>query len=129
MLFSLDPKSPKSIYRQIVDRVKSDVARGALDAGDQLPTIREAAAQLRVNRNTVARAYRELEQQGIIYTRPGGGSFVADAVSDLQKRERVRILEEMAAEMVVQAFHFQIAPDELIEIITKQIETMERSRK
>lgn len=129
MLFSLDTKSPKSIYRQMVDRVKSDVARGALDAGDQLPTIRDAAAQLRVNRNTVARAYRELEQQGIIYTRPGGGSFIADTMSDLQKRERVRILEEMAAEMVVQAFHFQIAPDELIEIIRKQIETMERSRK
>jgi len=129
MFFSVDPKSSKSVYQQIVDRVKTDVARGALDENDQLPTIRELAAQLRVNRNTVAKAYRELEQQGVIYTRPGGGSFIQGGASDLQKRERVRILEEMAKDMAVQAFHFQIPPEDLIEIVRRQTETRHRSRK
>ena len=129
MIFSIDPKSSKTVYQQIINRVKNDVARGALAPGDKLPTIRELAATLRVNRNTVAKAYQELERENIIFTRPGGGSFIADSTSDLQMKERTRILEEMAKDLVVQAFHFQIDNDKLFKIISKQIELIERGNK
>jgi len=128
VLFSIDIKSSKTVYQQIVDSVKRDVARGALAAGDRLPTIRELAAQLRVSRNTAARAYRELEQEGIIYTRSGGGSYIADTSSDLQHREKVKILEEMAQDLVVQAFHLDIDVEKVKGILDKQIKTIQGSK-
>ena len=129
MLFEIEPHSPKSIYRQICDRVKLDIARGALRPGDRLPPIRDAAAALRVNRNTVARAYQELEREGIISSRAGTGSFVADSQSDLQMRERLRLLEQRITELLVEAFHFQIAPDRVLEMVRKRIEQFQKGEK
>lgn len=126
MLFEIEPRSPKSIYRQICDRVKRDIARGALRAGDRLPAIREVAAMLRVNRNTVARAYRELEREGIIVSRAGGGSSVAaDAGSELQMRERRRVLAEKIIDLLVEAFHCQIDPETVLEMVREQIDRLE----
>ena len=64
MLFHLDPASTTSVYRQLCDQVKRSVAAGSLAPGDRLPTIREVAVRTRVNRNTVAKAYAELERDG-----------------------------------------------------------------
>lgn len=128
MLFALDTKSPKTVYQQIVDRVKGDIARGALIPGDRLPTIRELAARLRVNRNTVGRSYRELEQEGVIYTKPGGGSFVNEMSSDIQMKERIRILEDMARDLVIQAYHFQINNRGLIDILKREIDRIQRGQ-
>ena len=126
MLFEIEPRSPKSIYQQIRDRVKRDIAAGILRSGDRLPPIRDVAADLRVNRNTVARAYQELERDGIIITRAGSGSFVADSQSDLQLRERLRVLDEKITDLLVEAFHFQIDPERVVEMVKKRIEQLRK---
>jgi len=129
MLFEIEPRSPKTIYRQICDRVKRDVAAGVLRPGDRLPPIRDVAAGLRVNRNTVARAYQELEREGVIVSRAGSGSFVADSQSDLRLRERVRMLDERITDLLVEAFHFQVEPDRILDMVRKRIEQFQRGDK
>ena len=76
-IFTVDPRSGVPIYLQIVEQVKRSVALGVLAPGEQLPTVKQLAADLIVNANTIARAYRELERDRVIETMPGRGSFVA----------------------------------------------------
>ena len=119
MIFSINLHSNVSVYRQVCDQLKYAVATGALASGDRLPPIREVAEQTRVNRNTIAKAYSELEREGVIVSRPGQGSFVSDGTSAIQKQQRVRILENRIGELFVQAYHFQVPPDELHSIIER----------
>ena len=79
MFTDLDFRSHIPIYVQLVDRVKQLIATGALQPGDQLPTVRQLAAELRVNFNTVARAYRLLDEAGVISTQQGRGTYVLEA--------------------------------------------------
>lgn len=119
MIFRIDLGSSHPVYRQMCDQVKHAVATGTLAPGDSLPTIREVAAAARVNRNTVARAYMELEREGVITARPGQGSFIADGASSIQKRERVRILEDMVRKLLVEAYHLRISPEEVRSIFDR----------
>ncbi len=73
---SVDPRSGVPIYLQLIEQVKRSVALGVLAAGEQLPTVKHLALELTINPNTVARAYRDLEREGVIETAPGRGSFV-----------------------------------------------------
>jgi GntR family transcriptional regulator len=75
-VLTVDPRSGVPIYLQIIEQVKRSVALGVLQAGEQLPTVKQLAIDLTVNPNTVARAYRELEREDVIETSPGRGSFV-----------------------------------------------------
>ena len=118
-MWKIDLASSTSVYRQICDQVKYAVATGALAPGDRLPTIRQVAADTRVNRNTVARSYAELEREGVIVSRTGQGSFIADTPTALQKRQRLKILEEMIKKFLVEAYHFQIPLDELRKLYDK----------
>jgi GntR family transcriptional regulator len=79
MFADLDFRSHIPIYVQLVERVKQLIATGALQPGDQLPTVRQLAAELRVNFNTVARAYRLLDESGVISTQQGRGTYVLEA--------------------------------------------------
>jgi GntR family transcriptional regulator len=88
-LFTVDPRSGVPIYLQIIEQVKRAVAMGALDPGEQLPTVKALALALTVNPNTVARAYRDLERDGVIETSPGRGSFVPAAGASAAVREAV----------------------------------------
>jgi DNA-binding transcriptional regulator YhcF (GntR family) len=75
--FHLDPRSGVATYRQIVQQVKEAIRLGTIAVGDQLPTVREVVADLAINPNTVAKAYRELEREGLVVARQGRGTFVA----------------------------------------------------
>ena len=79
MIFQIDFKSGKPVYLQLVDHIRYAAASGALRPGEPLPSIRPLAEELRVNRNTIAKAYAELESQGLIETLPGKGCFVSDS--------------------------------------------------
>jgi GntR family transcriptional regulator len=81
MLFHLSPSSGVPIYLQLMEQVKHAVETGALRAGDQLPTIRKLAEDLVMNPNTVVRAYRELQHEGIIELRHGSGAYISEAVA------------------------------------------------
>ena len=82
----LDYRDAKPIYIQIIENVRTQIAAGVLQSGDKLPSVRELAAQMSINPNTIQRAYREMEQMGMIQTLPGKGCFVcAAAAPDWQK--------------------------------------------
>lgn len=117
MFIKLDPSAPKPTYLQIVEEVRRAIATGALRPGDQLPTIREVAVQARVNRNTVSRAYLELEHQGLVRARQGSGSFVTDGGTNLARRERLRQLKRMADELALEAFHYRIPVEDVVEML------------
>jgi GntR family transcriptional regulator len=85
-VLTVDPRSGVPIYLQIIEQIKRSIALGVLQAGEQLPTVKQLAIDLTINPNTVARSYRELEREQVIETAPGRGSFVrADGVSDSPK--------------------------------------------
>ncbi len=88
MIFQIDFKSGKPVYLQLVDQIRYAAASGALRPGDPLPSIRPLAEELRVNRNTIAKAYAELESQGVIETIPGKGCFLKENNSPFTKQVR-----------------------------------------
>jgi GntR family transcriptional regulator len=84
--FYLDPRSGVATYLQIVQQVKEALRLGTIDVGDQLPTVREVVADLAVNPNTVAKAYRDLEREGLVVARQGRGTFVASTLAPASLR-------------------------------------------
>ena len=108
MQFRIDNASDRAVYLQIIDQVKRDVAMGRLAKEERLPTVRQLAQQLAINPNTIAKAYRQLEQEGIIVTRSGAGAFVANLDSLLSKAVRRRLICDELERIVVLAFHMQI---------------------
>ena len=106
----------------MVDQVKAAVASGGLRAGDSLPGIRPLAEDLRLNRNTVAKAYAELESQGVIETAPGKGCFVAGNNSPLKKEVRIKMLSDEIDAAIVQAHHLQIADDQFLDLVRKRLD-------
>lgn len=92
--FRIDPSRGEPLFAQLVDAVKRAVATGALAPGDRLPSVRDLARDLLVNPNTVSKAYRELEVEGVTVSRQGSGTFVAEPRSSLSKEERRRRLVE-----------------------------------
>lgn len=108
------------IYLQIVNQVKYLAACGRLEPGMQLPSVRKLADQLLVNPNTVARAYRELESEGVLTTRPGAGVFVATDGSPLARREQLRILQDRVDQLLAEASHMQIDVETLVKLLRQR---------
>jgi len=128
MLFQLNFKSGKAVYLQLVDQVKLAAAAGTLQAGEALPPIRPLAEDLRVNRNTVAKAYAELESQGVIETIVGKGSFVRLNGSPFRKDVRRKLLADSIDEAVVHAHHLQIDREEFLRISEDRFDALEQKR-
>jgi GntR family transcriptional regulator len=108
MIFQVDFKAGKPVYLQLVDQIRYAAASGVLRSGEALPSVRTLADELRVNRNTVAKAYTELEGQGVIETIPGKGCFLKTTDSPFTKQARQRILLKEIDEAVVAAHHLQV---------------------
>ena len=128
MLFQLDFKSGKPVYLQLVDQVKAAAASGAVQPGDALPSIRPLAEELRVNRNTVAKAYTELENQRIIETIAGKGCFVRAGSSPFRKDVRLKLLTTEIDQAVVQAHHLQVARAEFLELVEERFDAFDQKR-
>ena len=125
MIFQINFKSGLPAYLQLVDQVKAAAASGSLRAGDSLPSIRPLAEELRLNRNTVAKAYAELENQGVIETIPGKGCFVSGNNSPLKKEVRLKMLSDDIDAAIVQAHHLQIEDDQFLNLVRKRLEFFE----
>jgi len=110
------------VYRQIINHVCSALASGALKAGDRLPTIRHLQAQLNVNPNTVAKAYRELELKGIITSERGSGSFIKNGAEPeyLPAAERRERLESFYRRMLTEAAGSGLTEDEIINYLKER---------
>src|SRR5579862_5130471 len=129
MLLQISYKSSTPIYFQIVEQVKAAAASGALQPGEALPTIRPMAEELRVNRNTVAKAYSELESLGVIETFPGRGCFLKENHSALRKEVRRKLLIEVIDQTVVQAHHLQVTRDEFLKLVHERLEVLDDKRR
>lgn len=105
------------IYRQIVRQITHLVASGRLKPGEELPAIRALAEQLVINPNTVARAYKELEHAGIVVSRMGSGTVVADKGSPLNRRTRERILGERVEALLSEARQLNFSVEEVVTLL------------
>jgi GntR family transcriptional regulator len=128
MRFQLNFKSGKPVYLQLVDQVKSAAASGAASAGEPLPSIRPLAEELRVNRNTIAKAYAELESQGVIETVAGKGCFIKAQTSPFRKDVRLKLLTEEIDQAVVQAHHLQVDRSAFLKLAEARFDAFEHKR-
>src|SRR2546421_11771607 len=129
MLLQINYKSGKPVYLQVVDQIKAAAASGAMQAGESLPSIRPLAEELRVNRNTIAKAYTELESQGVIETLPGKGCFVLPNNSPLKKDVRRKLLTEEIDQVIVQAHHLQVSGAEFLELVGDRLKAIEEKKR
>ena len=128
MLFQINFKSAKAVYLQLVDQVKTAVASGALRAGDPLPAIRPLAEQLRLNRNTVAKAYTELERQSVVENLAGKGCFVRSGTSPYRKEVRRTLLADALDDAVIQAHHLQVGRTDFLELAKERFDALQTRR-
>jgi GntR family transcriptional regulator len=128
MRFQLNLKSGKPVYLQLVDQVKAAGASGAVREGDPLPSIRVLAEDLRVNRNTVAKAYAELERQGVVETPAGKGVFVGATSSPFRKDVRLRLLTKEVDDAVVQAHHLQVQRTDFLRLVEERFDAFHSRR-
>jgi GntR family transcriptional regulator len=126
MLFQIDFKAGKPVYLQLVDQVRYAAASGMLRPGELLPGIRPLAEGLRVNRNTIAKAYAELEGQGVVETLPGKGCFLKANHSPFTKTVRDKLLLKEIDEAVVMAHHLQINRETFLEMVKERLDHFER---
>lgn len=126
MFIHVDLYNPKPAYLQISDAVTRAIAIGALKSGDRLPAIREAATQARVNRNTVSRAYLELEHRGLVQARQGSGFYVSEDGAELEQSRRRAELEQKIDEIVTEARLSGISSSQLRTLINERYKTLER---
>jgi len=115
MQFRIDNASDRPVYQQIIDQIKRDIALGRLNKDEKLPTVRQLAGQLAINPNTIAKAYRQLEQEGIIVTKAGAGAFVANLDSNLSRSVRKKLICEELERIAVEAYHMQVDGQTLLE--------------
>src|SRR2546425_9767821 len=129
MLVQINYRSGKPVYLQIVDQIKAAAASGALQPGEALPCIRPLAEELHVNRNTIAKAYSELESIGVIETQPGKGCFLKENHSPLRKEVRRKMLIEDIDQAIVQAHHLQVSRDEFLKLLHERMDVLEDKRR
>ena len=122
MQFRIDNASDRPVYQQIIDQVKRDIALGRLTKDEKLPTVRQLAKQIAINPNTIGKAYRQLEQEGIIVTKPGAGAFVANLDSNLSRAVRKKIVSDQLELIAVEAFHMQIDRQTLMELFNNIVD-------
>ncbi len=120
MEFSINPASGRPIYQQLTEQISAAVARGRLRPDERLPSVRELSQSLVVNPNTVARAYTELEREGVLYTRPGLGVFVARLRPSLPKKARRERLLKGLDQLLVAAVQAGFSAEEFLGLVTER---------
>ena len=126
MIFQVDFQSGKPVYLQLADQVRYAAASGKLRQGEPLPALRPLAEELRINRNTIAKAYAELESQGIIETVPGKGFFLKSKNSPFTDQVRERLLLTEIDEAVVMAHHLQVDREWFLALVNQRLDYFER---
>ena len=121
MTFHLDHRSGVPFYRQIIDQILGGIATGSLQAGEQLPTVRALAVELKVNLNTVAKAYKELEIRGVLTTQQGSGTFVAAVTVEADAVERRRLIVQLVDELLAKVASRGVPPQDVLNELAERI--------
>ncbi len=117
--FVLDPKTGTPFYRQIIDQIRFSIASGKLEVGEQLPTVRSLAVELKVNLNTVAKAYKELEIQDILDSHQGTGTFINKSEVIMTEKEKQAKIQDICREFMTIAFNYGFTIEEIIHELQK----------
>jgi len=128
VFITIDASNGLPIYMQIVNQIKTSIAMGRLMPEDPLPSVRQLAVDLAVNPNTVARAYLDLEYEGVIYKRQGAGTFVSSQGVRVSKNERRKVLGELIEKALVEGFNLGLEENELRETFERVLEKIVQSR-
>ncbi len=119
MLLEINHHSGQPIYRQVIEQIRRQIMAGQLREGEQLISVRELAAQLRVNPMTISKAYSLLEVEGLVERRRGVGLFVAELAKDQKGRTKAELLEEALTKAVTTAVQFEIPEEEVKEMLDR----------
>lgn len=130
MWFPVNPRSATPIYQQLVDGIKESVAKGVLPYGTKLPSVRELASTLTLNHNTVAKAYQQLEREGVIEVIQGRGTYVTAAFPGEPPDYRARLakLEDMMKQMLVEAHYLNLGDDALLSLLVATMNEWKKGR-
>src|SRR5579884_205808 len=121
MTLHVDTASRLPIYQQLAQQIREAIARGELRPDQGLPSVRQLSRELVVNPNTVARAYTELEREGLLVSRPGRGIYVAQPRNDLTRAARDRRLMEQLDRWLTEPVHLGYTADEVHALVARQI--------
>ena len=121
MIFRLNPSTGAPLYIQLMEQVKHAVETGALREGDQLPTIRKLAEELVMNPNTVVRAYRELEHEGVLELRHGSGAFITSKGSAGGRAGLIRKAQTVAQGAVERLVELGLTEDEMRRVLESEL--------
>jgi GntR family transcriptional regulator len=128
LILQIDFRSGLPIYIQIVNQVQAQIASGTLNPGDQLPTVRALAEELRVNFNTVARAYRILDEARIISTQQGRGTYITEIPPPKVKEKlRKEALEALTQRYINEALRLEFSKDEIMEMLKEQLKSWNKT--
>jgi GntR family transcriptional regulator len=128
MNLELDFRSGIPIYLQVMERIKESIASGRLKPGDQLPTVRALALELRVNFNTVARAYRLLDENGVISTQQGRGTYILELPPpEMSEKIRQQAVQALTARYLNDASRLGGSPEEIASILQEQVAAWRKS--
>ncbi|MFC2165473.1 GntR family transcriptional regulator [Acidobacteriota bacterium] len=127
-MIKIDTSSFVPIYEQVKNQIKRQIGLGICKSNQMLPSIRDMATELLINPNTVARAYRELEREGFIYTRKGKGCFVADLSTAMLEEERCVLLNQIFDEAIEEGLKFDISHEQLRKIFRERLSSVNKKK-
>lgn len=99
-MFLVNPKSKQPIYEQLIEQLRKQLFLGVAQAGQPLPSVRQLATELGINPNTIQKAYRRMEAEGMIVSVPGKGSFISDDLADMLKKQRGEQMEKTKMQII-----------------------------
>ncbi len=117
MNFNLDTKSGVPVYRQIIQQIEYNMSIGKLKPGEKLPTVRSLAVELKINPNTVAKAYSELEIRGLVNTQVGFGTFITDKKIEISEIEKKKKIDDICSKFIIELSEIGISKEEIIKVL------------
>lgn len=124
-MLSIDPRSSKPIYEQIIDEIKANIVKGTLKPGEKLPSVRELSKMITVNPNTVSKAYSELERQKVIDTVSGRGTFVSSNYIPKDDDDRLCKIKSSIKDAIIEAYYIGLGKDDIMRIVDEAYKAME----
>ena len=128
LFIRIEPSSSVPIYRQIIDQIKYSVATGVLKEGDKVPSVRELAAALAVNQNTILKVYNELCREQVLKIVRGDGTYVSSSKQTIPTAEREKTVGKTLREAVVQAIHLEVSLQQAKELLETEYKAIESER-
>ena len=122
-MIRIDSRSSKPIYEQIVDQIKENIIREVLRPGDKLPSVREMSVMIRINPNTVSKAYKDLEREKVIEVFRGKGTYVSD-IDPKMNKEKFELLKKNLKEILIETRYLGISKEDFIKIIDDLYENL-----